>query len=250
MSSHRHWPAIFVAGLCAGICGTGCGPAALPATVPDFDAATFSDSTAIDNRYFPLVPGTAWNYRGETADGTETTVVEVMEETRQVMGVECRIVRDRVFLDDVLIEDTDDWYAQDDAGNVWYMGEEVDNYNYDDEGRLIDITHEGAWEAGLDVAGAGRSALPGYVMPAAPGAGDVYHQEYYPGEAEDMGQVVALNVSVTLADGSTYSCLQTRDTNPLDPGAVEFKYYAPEVGLVLEEVPGGGERVELVSIEP
>jgi hypothetical protein len=87
-------------------------------------------------------------------------------------------------------------------------------------------------------------------MPAAPGAGDVYHQEYYPGEAEDMGQVVALNVSVTLADGSTYSCLQTRDTNPLDPGAVEFKSYAPEVGLVLEEVPGGGERVELVSIEP
>ncbi len=222
----------------------------LPATVPDFAAATFSDPARIDNTYFPLVPGTTHTYRAETGDGTETTVVEVLDQTREVMGVTCRVVRDRVSVDDVLIEDTHDWFAQDDDGNVWYMGEEVDNYNYDDEGTLIDVTHEGAWEAGKDVAGVGTLANPGYQMTSSPAAGDIYNQEYYQGEAEDMAEVVALDVAVTLGDGMEYTCLQTRDFNPLDPGADEYKYYAPGVGLVLEEVVGGGERAELVSIEP
>jgi hypothetical protein len=147
-----------------------------------------------------------------------------------------------------LIEDTRDWHALDDAGNVWYMGEAVDNYNYDDQGRLIDVTHEGAWEAGKDVANLGTIAQPGYIMKANPMPGEVYHQEFYRGEAEDMGEVAALNVSVTLANGMTYSCLQTRDFTPLEPDVNEYKYYAPAVGLVLEETVGGGERVELVSV--
>src|SRR3990170_8083774 len=126
-----------------------------PETVPDFHEARFTHPTQIDNPFFPLVPGTTRTYAAETEDGTERIVVEVLDDTRDVMGVTCRVVRDRVFLDDVLIEDTHDWYAQDDAGNVWYMGEQVDNHNYDDEGMLLNITHEGEWEAGKDVAGLG-----------------------------------------------------------------------------------------------
>lgn len=222
----------------------------VPDTVPDFDAATFSNPSQVDNPYFPLAPGTTWTYVNESADGTETTIVEVLDETRDVMGVACRVVRDQVFLDDILIEDTHDWFAQDDDGNVWYMGEEVDNYNYDDQGNLIDIDHEGAWEAGEDVAGVGVTALPGYQMLASPTAGTTYNQEYYAGEAEDMGEVIALDVEVTLTDGTTYTCLQTLDSNPLEPGAEEYKYYAPAVGLVLEEPVDGGEGSELVSMEP
>ena len=176
-------------------------------------------------------------------------MVEVLDETRDVMGITCRVIRDRVYLDDVLIEDTHDWYAQDDEGNVWYMGEEVDDHNYDDEGNLIDITHGGAWEAGLDVVGAGVTAKPGYVMKASPAPGDIYHQEYYAGEAEDMGEVVALDVPVTLSDGTVYTCLQTRDFTPLEPDVNEHKYYASGVGVVLEEVVDGDERVELISVE-
>jgi hypothetical protein len=166
------------------------------------------------------------------------------------MGVTCRVVRDQVFLDNDPIEDTRDWFAQDDDGNVWYMGEDVDNYNYDDEGELIDVTHEGAWETGRDVAGTGTIASPGHQMKASPAPGQTYHQEYYEGEAEDMGEVVALNVPVTLGDGSSYTCLQTRDFTPLEPDVNEYKYYAPGIGLVLEEVVGGDERVELVSLDP
>ncbi len=221
----------------------------IPDDIPAFADADFTDSTTIDNRYLPLTPGAVRNYRAETEDGVETIIVEVLEEQREVMGVTCVVVRDQVFLDDVIIEDTHDWYAQDDDGNVWYMGEEVDNYNYDAEGNLIDVTHEGAWEAGKDVSGQGETASPGYVMLSEPEADDVYYQEFYQGEAEDIGLVVEVGVAVTLADGSEYTCLKTRDYTPLEPGHVEFKYYAPGIGVVLEEVEESGERVELESFE-
>ncbi len=237
------------------VMGVGCplvpgdGTGQVPDTVPHFDAADFTSPAQIDNVYFPQIPGTTRTYQVETEDGTERIVVEVLDDTRVVMGITCRVVRDRVFLDDVLIEDTHDWFAQDDDGNVWYMGEEVDNYNYDDAGSLIDTTHEGSWEAGLDVAGLGIIAWPGYAMKASPVPGDVYHQEYYASEAEDMGEVVALDVPVMLGDGVTYTCLQTRDFTPLEPDVSEYKYYAPDIGVVLEELIDGDERVELISVE-
>jgi hypothetical protein len=222
----------------------------LPSTVPDFDEATFSEPTVIDNPFLPLAPGTAKTLIAETDEGVERTLIEVLDSTRIVAGVECRRVRDRVYLDDVLIEDTEDWFAQDDDGNVWYMGEQVDNYNYDDQGNLIDITHEGGWEAGRDVAGIGVVAHPGHVMRASPIRGEVYNQEFYAGEAEDMGEVVALNILVILSDGTRYpGCLQTRDFTPLEPGVNEYKYYARGIGLVLEEVVNGDERSELVEVE-
>lgn len=207
----------------------------LPDTLPDFGAAVFTNPTRIDNPYFPLVPGTTRTYVGETEDGTETVVVEVLDDTREVAGVTARVVRDRVFADGLLIEDTHDWFAQDDAGNVWYLGEEVDNYEYDDDDNVIEITHEGGWETGEDVADASVTALPGYQMEASPMPGDVYHQEYYPGEAEDMAEVLGLDVLVTLGDDTSYSCLETLDFTPLEPDVEEHKFYAPGIGVVLEQ---------------
>ncbi|MEE8148119.1 MAG: hypothetical protein V3T24_10980, partial [Longimicrobiales bacterium] len=180
-----------------------------------------------------------------TAGDIEIIVVEVLPTTRVVAGVECAIVRDRVFCEDLLVEDTYDWYAQDQNGNVWYMGEEVTNYEYDDDGNLIGTDSAGAWEAGQDVAGVGSNAIPGIIMKTSFVVGDTYQQEFYAGEAEDRGEIFALDVAVTLADGTAYTCLQTRDTNPLDPGVVEFKYFAPGVGVVLEEKEDLSERSEL-----
>jgi hypothetical protein len=221
-----------------------------PVTVPDFAVAAFSDPSTIDNPQLPFAPGTTWTYEGETEDGTERVVVEALDETRMVRGISCRVVRDRAFLDNVLVEDTHDFFAQDDAGNVWYMGEEVDNYAYGTNGALLEITHEGAWEAGKDVAGVGKIAQPGFAMKVSPQLGDVYHQEYYLGEAEDIAEVVALDVQVNLSDGASHTCLQTRDFSSLDPQANERKYYAPNLGLVLEETVGSAARLELISVEP
>jgi hypothetical protein len=214
--------------------------------VPDFEAALFSNSTTIDNMYLPLLTGDVLTYQADTEDGVETIITEVLATTRLVNGVECVVFHDRVYLDegdgDVLIEDTHDWFAQDDDGNVWYMGEEVINYEYDDDGNLTDTNNDGAWEAGED------GALPGIVMWADPTTGASYYQEYYVDEAEDMGLVVADGVEVELEDGTIYeNCLQTLDWNPLEPETLEYKYYAPNVGLVMEEVVGGDEVVELID---
>ena len=86
------------------------------------------------------------------------------------------------------VEDTDDWYAQDLDGNVWYCGEIAQNFEVfegDDpeEAELVDI--EGSWKAGRD------GALPGIVMLASPQAGDVYRQEVALGEAEDAARVIS-----------------------------------------------------------
>lgn len=213
---------------------------------------SFSTSTLINNPYFPLVPGTTFIYENKTGEGIEKTIVKVLNTTRDVIGIPCIVLWDRVFLNGVLVEDTHDWYAQDDGGNVWYMGEDVDNYHYDESGTLTSITHEGAWEAGLDVAGLGVRAYPGIVMKASPRIGDSYRQEYYKGGAEDMAAVIDSDLTISVA-GTVYSgCLKTRDWNPLEPGPPEYKYFAPHVGLVLEEVLdeefGVVERVELRSI--
>lgn len=216
-------------------------------TIPDFGSATFTNPTRIDNPLFPLEIGLARAFLATAEDTYETLIVERLDEVRVVDGVDCAVVRDRVWEEEVLIEDTRDFYAQDDDGNVWYMGEEVDNYNYDDDGNLIDITHEGAWEAGLDVLGIGSVAQPGYVMKAAPMVGDTYNQEFYDGEAEDMGKVIALNVPVTLPDGTMYSCLQTEDYTPLEPGSREYKFYAPGLGVILEQKIGSTEAVAWVG---
>ena len=179
----------------------------------------------------------------ETEDGVETIVVEVLEETRVVNGVTCVVVRDQEFLDELLIEDTHDWYAQDDDGNVWYMGESVINYEYDDDDNIISTDNEGSWEAGVD------GAIPGIIMKATLIIGDSYQQEFYEGEAEDMAKIEALEVQVELEDGTIYNnCLQTLEWDPLEPDDEEYKYYAPDVGLIKEELVDGDETAEQKGI--
>jgi hypothetical protein len=204
---------------------------------PTIDPANFV--SVIDNPYFPLTPGTALYYEGESDGEAQTEVMTVLAETREVMGVTCVVVRDVVSVEGEVAEDTIDWYAQDAEGNVWYMGEESKDY---EDGKVVST--EGSWEAGVD------GALPGIIMLANPQVGEMYRQEFYAGEAEDMAKVQKLSESVTVAYGTFEDVLVTEDTNPLEPEIVEHKYYAPGVGVVLEElVAGGEERMELVRVE-
>ena len=207
---------------------------------PEIDPADFVD--VIDNPYFLITPGARYIYEGETEDGLERIEVEILAETREVMGVTTTIVRDTVYVEGELIEDTFDWYAQDKDGNVWYFGEETKEY---EAGEVISVA--GAWEAGVD------GALPGIIMYADPAAhlGETYRQEYYQGEAEDMAEVFSLSESESVPYGSFDNLLAIREWNPLEPGVVEHKYYASGVGLILEMmVEGGSERVELTEIQP
>lgn len=204
------------------------------ATIPDFTAASFSDSLNIDNPYFPLVQGATWTYDSEGIDEdtgqrfSETIVVEVLPGTRTILGVQVRTVRDRVFRDGLLIEDTFDWYAQDDNGNVWYLGEDVTDFEYDDAGNLIGTSHPGAWEAGV------ADAVPGTIMPADPRVGDIYYQEFQPGGVLDQAEVLSREETLTVPVGSFTHVLRTKDDSVRAPFELAHKVFAPGLGMIGE----------------
>jgi hypothetical protein len=190
----------------------------------------------ITNPLMPLLPGTAMTYKG----GSEMNVFNVTDRTREVMGVTTIVVRDKAFRGGELIEDTEDWFAQDAVGNVWYFGEATAEC----QGNRI-VSRHGAWEAGVD------GAQPGIVMLANPDIGDYYRQEYLKGEAEDVAKVLRLDETISNTLGTYPDVLITEDFSRLEPQVVEHKKYAPGVGLVQEQiVKGGSEIVELVKIHP
>lgn len=213
---------------------------------PEIDPDNFctpEETAASPNPYRPLVPGTTFVYESETEDGLETIRVEVTHDTKEILGVECIVVHDIVVIDGETIEDTFDWFAQDKAGNVWYFGEI--SFNYED-GEIVNI--DGSWKAGVD------GAKPGIIAFASPVMGTVFRQEFLIGEAEDVGEVLSLDESADVPYGSFEGCLMTADYTPIEPDVIEFKFYAPGVGFVLEVKPAEeegeeDELVELVAIE-
>lgn len=203
---------------------------------PEINPADFS--TKITNKYFTLPVGRKLTYEGKVGNNVETNHIEIETGTKTIMGVDTIIYRDKVYVAGELTEDTKDYLAQDRKGNVWYFGEDVNNY---DKGILKN--HTGSWIAGLD------GAKPGIWIKANPISGDSYRQEYYKGKAEDATDV--LNVSQTVPTKlATYSgCVKMKDWSFLEANAQEYKYYCPEVGaLVLTEDVETGERTELTKI--
>jgi hypothetical protein len=188
-------------------------------------------TTAIDNRYWPMKPGTRWTYREFDEEGRELRVlVTVSSATKRIAnGITARVVRDTVTQDGELLEDTVDWYAQDADGNLWYLGEDTAEF---EGGELA--TTAGSWEAGV------RGAQPGIALPAAPRPGMAYRQEHAAGEAEDSGAVLSVRERVQVPAGRYRDALLTKDTNALEPDVLEYKLYAPGVGPVLALVVSGG----------
>ncbi len=208
----------------------------------ELDPAEFT--TRIDNPYWPMTPGSRWVYsETDTVGGHERVVVKVTGKTKMIAnGIEARVIRDTVTEHGVPVEITDDWYAQDSEGNIWYLGEYVTNYK---NGRVVD--HAGSFEAGVD------GAEPGIAMPANPEPGMSYRQEYYEGEAEDKGAVVTVGEERVQVPFGFFNrdVLMTRDLVPTEPKVEELKFYVPEVGPVLSvHTDGTGGRGELVSYQP
>ena len=215
---------------------------ALAATVaPDLSEATFSNPTDITHPFFSLPVGKEMRFEGETEDGLETVEISIPGDTREILGVETLVYRDKVWVDGEFVEDTFDYLAQDDEGNVWYFGEDVDNY---EDGVVAD--HDGSWIAGVD------GAEAGYWMPAVSkhAVGYSYREEHYEGEAEDEAEIVSVTESVDVEYGSFSDCIQTKNTTPLDPSVLEYKYYCEGAGgLTLETKPDENVRVELTDVE-
>ena len=227
--------AALVAAGCAAPAPPDRNPAALvedESYAPIIDSASFSNP--ITNDYFPLQPGFATVFEG----GGEHVEVKVTAETKVIMGVTTHVITDQVFVDGELQEDTVDWYAADNFGNVWYFGEETAEY---ENGEITST--EGSWEAGVD------GALPGIIMLADPQVGDTYRQEFYEGQAEDVAKVFALDESITVPKDTYALVLVTEDWSLLEPEVHERKWYAPNVGVVFEEtISGGSGTLSLIDL--
>ena len=190
-------------------------------------------STTIDNPLLPMVPGTTFVY----VSPIESNVVTVTHNTRVIDGVTCVEVHDVVYTDGAVTEDTLDWFAQDSASNVWYFGESTVEFV---DG--LPASLEGSWMAGVD------GAKPGIVMQGNPMLGQFYRQEFLLGTAEDLAEVTGLNETVDVPAGHFDGCLKFRETTPLEPDAMEDKFYAPGVGQILDIDLESGEHLELVQV--
>jgi len=202
--------------------------------LPEFSVASFVPGEAVDNPYFPMLGSRVRVFQGQKEEDGEL-IVERFELTNlgagpTILGVQTQIQRDLAFEDGLLQERTFDYFAQDAQGNVWYFGEDVTNFHYDDEGNLVGTDSASAWRAGVN------SALPGLIMPANPTVGFNYYQEFAPIDgALDQGRIVSVSEQVSVPAGDFSNLVQVLETTELDPEAREFKYYAPGVGLVLVE---------------
>lgn len=240
---HARWMRSGLAAILALALGAAAAMAAPPAAKPGDAAAGFQDTFKVDKAkladtgegtYFILVPG----YKLIFEDGKDTLTITVLDETKMVDGVKCRIVEERETKGGKLEEISRNYFAVDKAtGDAYYFGEDVDMY--DKDGKVTG--HEGGWLAGVD------GARFGMLLPGKPMIGARYQQEVAPKAAMDRAEVVSITETVKVPAGKFTNCLKTRESSGLESG-VEEKLYAPGVGLLKD---GGFElaRIEKPKVE-
>ena len=275
----------------------------------DDPSVVFSNPTIINNAYWPLNPVGAtrtFTYEAETEDGCVLNNIYInggpgfpVTGVKRLNGIgfddfEVLEVLDIEWIDEdcdgpgisVKTELTFDWYAQDDSGNIWYMGEYSRNFELDEDGdpcpafaSQSDVVPaectEGSWEAGVEAGEEGEEVIgqPGIVVPSddpfddggSLSTGTYYFQEVA-FEAEDMAKILRQHASLTveggMLPGEYENCRKVKEWNPLEHGeSVEHKWYCHDSttenpdfgpGLVLIEGVGGGitEVETLIEIDP
>ncbi len=176
--------------------------------------------------YFILEPGYQLILEDDedNAAKKERLVITVLNETKVIDAVETRIVEERETVGERLKEVSRNYFAIDKATNdVYYFGEDVDNYN---DGKVSG--HGGSWISGKD------GAHYGLLIPNQPKVGDKFYQEVAPKVAMDRFEVKSFNETVRVPAGKFENCLKTEETTPLEPGDRENKFYAPNVGLLID----------------
>src|SRR5262249_13478726 len=188
---------------------------------PVLDPAHFV--AVIDNPYFPLPVGRTLVYTGTKNGQTQTDTVIVTDQKKRILGIDATVVRDVATHDGALLEQTFDYYAQDDQGTVWYLGE--DTTAFLPSGKT---DTSGSFLAGVD------GAQPGIIMEADPQIPDAYRQECFAGQAEDTAWVVRTGGSVSVPYGKVRDALTTLESTRIEPGAYDEKVYGRGIGIVLE----------------
>ena len=239
------WPALLLAILAAALlaaCGTSAPqrPAGAAAHRPVSQRATFSAPAQVDNRMFPLTPGTQYVYQGRIVEGGESkphsVVFTVTDVTKTVGGVRTVVAWDRDFLEGRLQEQELALFAQDDRGNLWNFGEYPEEY---ENGKLTGAPS--TW-----IKGAG-GAYGGIHMPAHPGSGTRYVEGRVPAiQFYDVSRVIRTSQAACVPAQCFRHVLVVDEWSPGEPGH-QIKYYAPGVGLVRVGA-RGGDAQEFLSL--
>jgi hypothetical protein len=201
--------------------------AALSAAHSAPPAPVFSHPATIDNRYLPLTA----HHRCELRGGGEHVVRTVLERTKRFdvtgQGVDAVVIRDKSYEDGKLVERTFDYFAQSDDGTVYYLGEDVDNIR---RGKVVN--HHGSWLYGRD------TDVPGVAMPPDPNVGDQWRFEDVPGITTESDRVEETGMR-SLVDGRMFGDVIRIQEFTQPEGEVEYKLYAPGVGVIVEYPPDG-----------
>ena len=200
---------------------------------PQIDPTDFQ--ATVDNPYYPFVPGTTWKYIEKSGGATSTNTITVTHDTKAIIGVACVVVHETVARNGRIAEDDYRWVAQHKDGTVWCFGTAAKETSPGGK-----VTTEGSWEAVV------KGAQPGILMPGHPAPGKPYRQEYLYNVAENMGQIIATNETVTVPAGTFTGCVKTKEWSMLEAGT-ELKWYARDVGIV-KEISTAGDSVVLISI--
>ena len=178
-------------------------------------------ATTGKNTYFILEPG--YQLTLEDKDGGKL-VITVLNDTKKIGNVETRVVEENESKNGKTVEISRNFFAVcKQNGGVYYFGEEVDIYK---EGKIV--SHDGAWEA----TGKNKS---GVTMPGLAFLGARYYQEIAPGIAMDRAEIVSTSETVQTMAGKFNNCLKTVETTPIEAKELEYKLYAPGIGLIKDE---------------
>jgi hypothetical protein len=191
----------------------------------DFQATFSNDKKNLgvkgSNPNFPLTPGYKLSYR----QGNDTDTLTVLDKTKVIDGVECRIMEDREMKNGQVIELTLDYYAIDSVTNdVFYFGEDVNVYK---NGKVA--SHEGSWLSGV------KGAKFGLMMPGKPQVGQRFYQEQAPGVGMDRFEILSDNEKVSTPAGTFEKCIHVVETSALEKGMRDHKWYAAGVGPVKDQ---------------
>lgn len=192
---------------------------------PAFATSNFSNPVTINNKYYPLVPGTQYTLEGTTIEGTHTVVLIVTDLTKVINGINTRVLWDRDFQDGALTESELAFQAQDNQGNVWVLGEYPEEYT--DTGKFDGAPN--TWISGIDQAEAG------VLVPGRPRVGS---DPFLEGKSLsidfwDCGQVGSISAKVSVPTGDYKNVLVINEWAPLEPDSgIQLKYYAAGVGNV------------------
>jgi hypothetical protein len=186
----------------------------------DFGTARCTLKASGRNDYFILEPGYQMLLEGP---GTRLQVT-VLDETRSIGTVTTRAVEEREWKKGQLFEVAKNYYAFcEETKDILYFGEDVDFY---ERGKVT--RHDGSWLAET-------GNRPGLVMPGAPRLNMRYFREMAPGTAMDRAEIVSLNETCITPAGSFAHCMKIRETSALEPHFKEYKWYAPGIGLVVDD---------------